>query len=57
MGRLSGVDRRKHALLTGPSGSGDIEGGAVVDRGAQDWQTDSHVHPGVKREQFHWDMA
>src|SRR5919199_127217 len=39
------------------SASGDVEGRAMIDRGADDRKADADVDAEVEAEQFHWDMA
>ena len=44
------MDDRVGERLTGPR---DVEGGAVVDRGAYDRESEGHIHAGVEGEELH----
>ncbi len=51
---------RMAAFMLAASGdvlAGDVEGGAVIDRGAQDGNAEGHVHGGLEVEELHGDVA
>src|ERR1700731_4804375 len=48
------LERCQQAALIRLSGTGNVEGGAVVDGGADDRQTDRDIHPFVDAEDLQW---
>ncbi len=56
--QLAGIgDGGIHVAVIGNSLAGDVEGGAVVDRGAVDRQSDGHVDRRIEGDELDRDMA
>src|SRR5579871_3990347 len=51
------ADRLQHTLFAGEALAGDVEGGAMVHRDAQNRQADGDVYAGIKTVQFDRNMA
>jgi hypothetical protein len=57
-GELGSALKGEHqACLSGDAFSGDVEGGAVVDRDPDHGEADSDVHPVVAVDGLEWRMA
>ena len=51
------LDRFQHTLFARFARAGDIKGGAMINRGANDGQTHADVDAAVKGQQLHGDVA